>query len=56
MASTPLPPDSAPTEISSLLSDPPSIALLNRVQQELGLENDPIDVEAPTLEEASREP
>jgi hypothetical protein len=56
-----IPPSSGPTStaISSLLSEAPSTALLNRVEQELGLENNPIDIDSiapPTLEEPSHEP
>jgi hypothetical protein len=59
MASPPLSPGRTPSEASSMLSDIPSKALLNRVEQELRLDSDLNDVdsdEAPSLEQTPREP
>jgi hypothetical protein len=59
MASPPLSPGPTPSEASSMLSDAPSKALLNRVEQELQLNSDLNDVdsgEAPSLEQTPREP
>ena len=48
-----------PTEVSSLVSETPSTALLNRVEQDLGLKSNPIDIDsidAPTLVDTPHEP
>jgi hAT family C-terminal dimerisation region len=48
-----------PTEVSSLVSETPSTALLNRVEQDLGLKSNPIDIDsidAPTLVDTPYEP
>jgi hypothetical protein len=62
MVITPTLASSATSEVDSTLSEPPATAVLNRIEQEIGLSRDFLDIDeidltsTPTLEETPREP